>query len=80
MSGGSPFSNVVGHNPDEDSTFERVESSDTSDTTSATEVAHVDNPGESSIGVEGQPGGPEHVAGQDETAGDASSGTPTPGL
>ena len=75
--GGSPFSNVLGHDQDS-STFVNVESTQTSDTTSetASRPAHSDGT-ESSIGVELAPDGTTHTSGQDETAGDEPSGTPT---
>lgn len=66
---GSPFSNVVGHNPGEDSTFQDVESTQVSDTTTETGARPADTPGESSVGVQRDPSADTHVAGQDETAG-----------
>ena len=66
--------NVLPHDPD-DSTFKRVETTQTTDTTSETAARPVDNPGESSLGVEGT--GSVHESGQDETPGDEASGTDT---
>jgi hypothetical protein len=71
---GSPFSNVLGHDPD-DSTFQNVKSGQPGDTTSETAARPPDSPSEPSPGVEADAQGDTHVSGQDETAGDASSGT-----
>lgn len=73
---GSPFSNVVGHDQDS-SSFTNVESTQTSDTTSETASRPPDGSTEPAPGVLVAPDGTTHEAGQDETAGDAPSGTPT---
>lgn len=78
---GSPFSNVVGKNPGEDSTFQNVESTQVSDSTdSDRSVQGEDSVGsESTLGVEVDAQGNTHQSEQDETAGQTSlSGTPTP--
>lgn len=72
MTTGSPFSNVVGHDGDS-STFQNVESTQTTDTTSQTAVSPTDAGTEPAGGVQVGPGG-THEAGQDETAGDEPSG------
>lgn len=72
MTPGSPFSNVVGHDQDS-STFTDVESTQTSDTTDPDAARPVDRDNESSLGVEITPQGTKE-AGQDETAGDESTG------
>lgn len=75
---GSPFANVVGTDADS-STFTNVESTQVSDTTSASAVAARDNPGESSIPILIAQDHSEHESGQDETAGQSdTSGTPAP--
>lgn len=61
------------------SPFSRVLSSNTSDTTSETAGRPADTPGESSVGVEVSVSGTTHESGQDETPGDAASGTYTAG-
>lgn len=66
---GSPFSNVVGHNPGEDSTFVNVESTQVSDTTTETGARPADSDTEPSVGVQRDPAGDTHVAGEDETHG-----------
>jgi hypothetical protein len=73
---GSPFSNVVGHNPGEDSTFKDVEATGDSDTTSETQTSTVDSGTEPAGGV--TPGAVTHVAGEGETAGDQDPGQTTP--
>jgi hypothetical protein len=72
---GNPFSNVLGTDQDS-SRFKDVESTQTTDTTSETAARPPDSDTESSIGVE-VVGGVTHESGQDETAGDESSGTNT---
>lgn len=57
----SPFSNVL--------------AASASDTTSATASRPDDTPTEPSVGVEGQTPDKTHVSGQDETPGDATSGS-----
>lgn len=59
---GSPFSNVLAQPG--------------TDTSSETAARPVDTPGEPAPGVETDAAGTTHVAGQDETPGDASSGAP----
>lgn len=73
---GSPFSNVVGHNPGEDSTFQNVETTQTSDTTSETQTSTVDSGTEPAGGV--TPGAIPHQSGQGETAGETDPGQTTP--
>lgn len=74
---GSPFSNVVGHDSDS-SNFQNVEATQGSDTTTETGARPADNATEPAPGVEGSAGqGATHVAGQDETGGQAPSGTET---
>lgn len=72
---GSPFSNVVGHNPG-DSTFTDVESTQTSDTTSESQTSTVDSGTESTIAI--TPGAIPHEAAQGETAGEPDPGQTTP--
>jgi hypothetical protein len=77
---GSPFSNVVGHNPGEDSTFKNVESDQVGDTTTDSDSRPDDTPGEPSVPVVLDTSGTgTHEAEEDETAGQTDlSGTPTP--
>lgn len=65
---GSPFSNVLGTDPDS-SQFKNVESTQVGDTTSETDARPPDSPGESSVAVEVDAQGGTHVSGEDETAG-----------
>lgn len=75
---GSPFANVVGTDADS-STFKNVESTQVSDTTSASAVATRDNSEESSIPLLIAQDHSEHEATQDETAGQSdTTGTPAP--
>jgi hypothetical protein len=74
--GGSPFSNVLGTDPD-DSTFVNVEPGQSTDTTSENAARPPDSPGEPAPGVAVAPDGTTHESGQDETPGDESSGAPT---
>jgi hypothetical protein len=69
---GSPFSNVLGHDPDS-STFVPVETDQRSDTTSETDARPADTPTESSVPVEVATDGSTHEAEQNEAAGDAVS-------
>ena len=79
MSPGSPFSNVLGKDPGS-STFQNVESTQVSDTTTATGTRPPDNPTEGAPGVIGSAPGTTHESGQDETAAQTStSGTYTAG-
>lgn len=73
MAPGSPFSNVLGLDPD-DSTFADIESTQTSDTTSETAARPPDSSSEPSVGVEVSSTGTTHVSEQDETAGESASG------
>ena len=67
---GSPFSNVIGHNPGEDSTFQDVESTQVGDTTDQDRsVAGQDTDSEPSVPVEVDAQGDTKVSGEDETAG-----------
>lgn len=76
---GSPFSNVLGKDSGS-STFQNVESTQVSDTTTETGARPADTATEPAPGVEGQAPGTTKVAGQDETAGQsATSGTYTAG-
>lgn len=79
---GSPFSNVVGHNPGEDSTFQNVESTQVGDSTDSDRSAPGQDASgaETSIGVINDPiSGVAREAGQNETAGQTDqSGAPTP--
>jgi hypothetical protein len=75
---GSPFSNVVGTDGDSKG-FTDVEATGGTDTTTETDARPADDGSESSIGVEVAAPDQTKVAGEDETAGDAASGTPTPG-
>lgn len=72
---GSPFSNVLGKDPGS-STFQNVESTQVSDTTTETGARPPDRDTEPSVGVEGQAPGTTKVAGQDETAGQTSTTGP----
>jgi hypothetical protein len=74
MTPGSPFSNVLGKDPD-GSTFENVEPARASDTTTETGQPPPDTGAESSAGVLVDAGADTHEAGQDETPGDEPSGT-----
>lgn len=65
---GSPFSNVVGHAPG-DSTFQNVETTDTTDSTDFDRSIPEDGGTEPAPGVESDGQGNTHEAGQDETAG-----------
>lgn len=74
---GSPFSNVLGKDP-EGSTFTNVESTQVGDTTTENAARPADADTESSVGVETAPDGTTHESGQDETAGQTdASGSPT---
>jgi hypothetical protein len=78
MPPGSPFSNVLGRDPD-DSTFQNVESTLSADTTTETGARPPDTGTEPAGGVLTGASGDTHEAGQDETPGDAPSGTYTAG-
>jgi hypothetical protein len=75
---GSPFSNVLGSDPD-NSAFRDVESTQTSDTTTETGARPADAASEPAGGVLAGAAGDTHEAGQDETPGDEPSGTYTAG-
>jgi hypothetical protein len=75
---GSPFSNVLGQDPD-DSTFKDVESTQSTDTTTETAGRPPDAGTEPAGGVLSDASGATHEAGQDETPGDEPSGTYTAG-
>ena len=79
MSPGSPFSNVLGKDPGS-STFQNVETTQVSDTTTLTGARPPDSPTEPSPGVIGATPGTTHESAQDETAGQTSTtGTYTAG-
>lgn len=74
---GSPFSNVVGHNPGDNTTwYKQGETTQVSDTTTETGARPQTDGSESSVGVETDGLGNTHEAAQDETQGQTDlSGT-----
>lgn len=73
---GSPFSNVLAHNPGEDSTFTNVESTQVGDTTTETAGRPQTDGTESSVGVSMDGSHNTHVPGEDETQGQTDTSGP----